>query len=164
MANPRHSERLLTDILREGSAADFRTDMLHEMLRLARRHRRFRQARGVFSAVALLAGLGILVRHQFPPVQGPAPWPAKPYLLVQTRPLPAGLVVETKPLPPSRVVASVSTRNTVTTAAASGRVHEINDDELLALAPGPAALIRCGPYCAELVFVSQANRDEPLQY
>jgi hypothetical protein len=42
-------------------------------------------------------------------------------------------------------------------------IREIDDDELLALVPRPAALVRHGPRSAELVFVNLVDRDELLR-
>jgi hypothetical protein len=158
--NPKQTERLLTDVLGEGNPADFRDGLLHETLRLARHRRQARQLRRAASTLAVLVGLGLLTWHQFPPSRGPAGLPAKPYAIVRTQPLPPGSWVATKPLSPAGFVASISTGNIVVTAKAGVPVREINDDELLALAPKPAALVRHGPHSAELVFVNLADQDE----
>ena len=163
MNNPRHNDRLLADVLGEGVSAAFRESLLNQTLRLARRRRRFRQARGAASALAVLAALGLLVWHQFPSGRGPASLPARPYLLVRTQPLPRAAWVETKSFPAAGLIASAATRHIVVTANAGRLVHEINDDELLALVPKPAALVRHGPHSAELVFVNAADRDELLR-
>ena len=55
------------------------------------------------------------------------------------------------------------TGNIILTAQAGSPIREINDDELLALVPKPAALVRFGPHSAELVFVNAADRDELLR-
>ena len=106
MNDPRHNERLLADVLGEGISADFREGLLNETLRLARRRRRFRQARRAASALAVLVGLGLLVWHQFPSNLGPTGLPAKPYALVRTQPLPPAAWVATRPLSPANLVAS----------------------------------------------------------
>ena len=162
MSDPRHNDRLLADVLGEGLSADFRETLLDETLRLARRRRRGRHVRGLASALAVVAVLGLLLWHLSPPGQGPAGVPAKPYQLVRTQPLPHAAWVETKPFPPAGLVSSVTTSRIVLTAMAAGVVHEITDDELLALAPRPAALVRFGPQSAELVFVSAEDREEVL--
>jgi hypothetical protein len=161
--DPGHNDRLLADVLGEGVAADFRESLLDETLRLARRRRRVRQVRGAASVLAVLAALGLVLWHLALPRRGPAGAPARPYLLVRTQPMPRAAWVETKPFPAAALVASVATRSIVLTADAVSPVHEINDDELLALTRKPAALVRHGPHLAELVFVNAEDRDELLR-
>ena len=163
MNEPGQDEQLLADVLGEGVTGDFLEGMLNETLRLARRRRRFRQARNAASAVALLAALGLLVWHPLLPGRGPAASPAKPYALVRTHPLRPAAWVQTKPFPASSILVSERTKNIVLTANAGMRVRELNDDELLALVPKPAALVRFGPHSAELVFVNAADRMELLR-
>lgn len=163
MNDPAHNERLLADVLGEGVSADLRESLLSETIRLARRRRRFRQVRGATSVLAVLAGLGLLIWHQVPSDRAPAALPVKPYTLVRSQPLPPAAWVRTGPLSPASIVASTSTVNIIATAGASSPIREINDDELLALLPKPAALVRFGPHSAELGFVNQADRDELLR-
>jgi hypothetical protein len=162
MNDPGPSERLLSDVLGEGISADFRQGLLNETLHLARRRRRFRQARNATSVLAMLAVLGILVWHQFPSGRSPIALPAKSYALVRTQRLPAALCVETRPFPASSIVASARTSHIVLTGEAGGRVRDLSDDELLALVPKPAALVRFHPHEAELVFVNEVDRQELL--
>ncbi len=159
MTEPGHNERLLTDVLGEGGGVDVREALLHETLRVVRRRRHFRQVRAVGTALAVLVALGLLVWDHPRPGRGPAAVPAKPYILVRTYPLPPAEWVETKPLPASCIIASVRTDHVITTAQAGARVRDLTDDELLALAPKPAALVRFGPHSAELVFVKQEDSD-----
>ena len=163
MNDPMQYERLLTDVLSEGSSVDFREGLLNQTLRLARRRRHFRQARRVTSALAVLVGLGLLVWHRLPSNLLPTSVPTKPYAFVRTQPLPPAAWVATSPLSPANLLVSVRTGSIVITAKASVPVREINDDELLALVPKPAALVRHGPHSAELVFVSTVDRDELLR-
>ena len=163
MNEPGHNERLLADVLGEGVSADFREGLLNETLRLARRRRRVRQARNATTALVVLVILGLLVWHQFPSGKSPLPLPAKPYKLVRTQPLPPAAWVETKPLTPSDIVSSVRTDNIILTARTGSPIRRLNDDELLALLPKPAALVRFGPHTAELVFVNAADQDELLR-
>jgi hypothetical protein len=164
MSDPRHSERLLTDVLGEGVSTDFRTGLLNETLRLARRRRRVCQVRRVAVALAMVAALGIVVGHQsFVHWRSPRQH-VKPYTLVRTRPLPPAAWVSTRPLSAARLVASATTQNIILTAVAGRRVPIISDDELLALAPKPAALVRFGPHSAELVFVNRDEGQAKLQY
>ncbi len=107
--------------------------------------------------LAVLIGLGLLVGRYLPQSPGRASLPIRPYTLVRTQPLPAADWVVTRPLSPANLVVSASVGNIVVTAKAGMPVRELNDDELLALAPKPAALVRFGPHSAELVFV---NRDD----
>lgn len=160
MNEPR--QRLLADVLGEGISTDFRQGLLSETLRLARRRRRFRQARNATSVLALLAVLGALVWHQFPAGRGLLALPAKPHVLVRTQPLPTALCVETRPFPASSIVASARTSHIVLTGEARGRLRNLSDDELLALVPKPAALVRFHPNEAELVFVNEVDRQELL--
>jgi hypothetical protein len=164
MSDPRHRERLLADVLGEGATADFREGFLNETLRLVRRRRRFRQVRAAASGLAVLAALALLLWPHAPSSRGPAPLPAKPYTLVRTQPLPPAAWVQTQPLPASCIVASVRTDHLITTAEAGVRIRDLTDDELLALVPRPAALVRLGPHSAELVFVNQEDREELLRY
>ncbi len=164
MDRPDHNERLLADVLGEGVSADFREGLLGETLRLARRRRHVRHVRRAASALAILVALGLLVWHQVPSGRGPAPLPAKPYTLVLTQPLPPSAWLVTKPFPPDRTIATVSSDHIVLTATARVRVRELTDDELLALAPKPAALVRLGRHSAELVFVNAKDQEELLRY
>ena len=163
MNDARHNEGLLADVLGEGVSVDFRERLLNETLHLARRRRRFRQIRGTASALAVLVLLGLLIWHQIPANRAPVDLSAKPYLIVRTQPLPATALVRTKPLSLVSLVTSLRTASIIVTAEAGAPVPELNDDELLALLPKPAALVRCGPHCAELVFANQADRDELLR-
>ena len=163
MNDPGHNERLLADVLGEGGAVDFREGLLNKTLRLVRRRRHFRQVRRTASALTVVLGLGLLVWRFSPSGLGPARVPAKPYTLVRTQPLPPAAWVATRPLSPANLVASVATGNIILTTQAAKPVHEINDDELLALVPKPVALVRHGPHLAELVFVNPSDRDELLR-
>jgi hypothetical protein len=153
---------LLADVLGEGISADFRQGLLSETLHLARCRRRFRQARNAASVLALLAVFGVLVWHRFPSGQSPFASPAKPYALVRTQPLPPAAWVETRPFPVSSIVASARTGHIVLTAETGARVRDLTDDELLALVPKPAALVRFSPHSAELVFVNEVDRQKLL--
>jgi hypothetical protein len=157
---PGQNERLLADVLGEGIPADVRDGLLHETLRLVRRRRRFRQGRRAASALAVMVGLGLLVWRHSPPGLRLASLPIRPYTLVRTQPLPAAAWVATRPFSPANLIASAKTGNIVVTAKAGVPVRELSDDELLALAPKPAALVRFGPHSAELVLVNLARRPQ----
>ena len=158
-----HNVRLLADVLSEGVSADFPQGLLNEMLRLARRRRRLRQVRNTASVLAVLAGLGLLVWHQIPSRPGTSTSQAKAYALVHTQPLPPEARIQTKLFPASSTVASVRTDKVIITSQASSPVREINDEELLALVPEPAALVRYGPHSAELVFVKASDLDGTMR-
>src|SRR5205809_7101929 len=107
MNNSADNERLLADVLAEESDPGLRELLLGQTLHLVRRHRRFRKVRRVASAMAVIAGLLLLVWRFLPsPANGPVV-PAKPYTLVHTQPLPASAIVETTPFPPSNLITSV---------------------------------------------------------
>ncbi|MGO8931022.1 MAG: hypothetical protein ACLQU3_29550 [Limisphaerales bacterium] len=158
MNEPGHNELLLSEVLSEGISAEFREGLLNQTLRLARRGRRFRQARRATTALAVVVGLGLLVVHRFPSNLRPTGFAAKPYTIVRTHSLPPAAWVATRPFSPVNLVASVQTGHIVATAKAGVQVRELNDDELLALAPKPAALVRFGPHSVELVLVNLARQ------
>jgi hypothetical protein len=164
MIDPLHNERLLADVLGEGASPDFRAGLLNDTLRLACRRRHVRQLRRAVPALALLAALGLLVWHQAFPGRRPISLPSKPYTLVLTRPLPPSCWISTQPLSPNSLVASSKAQNIILTAVAGRKVDDISDEELLALAPKPAALVRFGPHSAELVLVNREEREAKLQY
>ena len=157
------SERLLTEVLSEGTAAGFRAGLLDQTLRVARRRRRLRQARGAAFALGAVAALGLILGHQIPLSSTRTGSPAKPYELVRTRPLATARWLTTRPLPASDVFASAPTAKVILTAKAGNPAPRLSDDELLALAPQPAALVRFAPHTAELVFVKQDETNESLR-
>ena len=163
MSDLRQSEGLLSDVLSESTAADFRAGLLDHTLRLARRRRRFRQARQAASALAVMVAFGLLAWHQSRPSATRVVSPVRCYELVRTSPLPTANWVTTGQLPASAILASVPVANIILTAEASSPVHPLSDDELLSLAPQPAALVRFGPHTAELVCVKQDDTNESLR-
>jgi hypothetical protein len=76
------------------------------------------------------------------------------YLLVATQPLSANAVFSTTRDHPMALFSSSPTLQieVVSTGENTGLVRQIDDDQLLALLPSPALLIRRGPHLAELVF------------
>ena len=158
MNNQADQDNLLAEVLAEASPSDFRTTMLAETLRRARRRRHFRQGRRGLGVFLLMSLLAVFVVQKFlsSPVVSPAPAakilnPA--YNLVRTRPLPAAALVNTRSDPETEFAASIPT--VIEIATISGGFRSINDNELLAmLADKPAVLIRIGPYSEELVFAS----------
>jgi hypothetical protein len=147
---------LLNDVLGEETAPGFREALLDQTLRLAGRRRRLRKIRKAGFGLAVIAVLASTVWRIYPPASRPVA-PRKPYVLVGTQPLPEAAIIQTRALAPSRLVASVPTRNLVSTAArAASGLRELTDDELLSLvAPGEAVLVRQGPHSAELVFIKR---------
>ena len=161
MNQPRDQERLLTDVLAEESAAGFREALLSETLGLVRRRRHVRQAWRAASALALIAGLGVVVWRILPPTAVAPGTASRGYEFVVSRPLPPAAVVVSQPFAADRVVASVRKAEVVRTSPSRGTVREINDGELLALlGPKPAALVRLAPHSAELVFINPADEEE----
>lgn len=148
---------LLSDVLADAQSATGRRNvLLGETLRLVRRRRRLRQVRRAASLVVVAAGLALLVwpgQKRRPPVIPSA----ASYVLVQTEPLPESSVVRTRTLAATSVVSSRPTVGAMTTTGPSRWLHEIRDDELLALAvPSSVVLVRRGPDAADLVFTDPA--------
>ena len=164
MRDSRQDEPLLSDILSEGMAAGFREGMLNQTLRLARRRRRGHQMRRAAAALAVVAMSGLLVWHILPLKERQAGFAAKPYALVRTQTLPPEEWVVTKPLPVTSMIASLPPMEIIITERARIPVERLSDDELLALAPQPAALVRFGPHNAELVLVGEDAAKELLRY
>ncbi len=158
-------ERLLADVLAEGAPPDFRAALLGETLQLARRRRQFRRAQQVGAVAAVVSALGFFAWRSAP---SPAAYPALPatrpaiaanYELVRTHALPAAQQIATRTFAAEHIVASFASIATVRTPAEDGIVRLIDDNELLALAPQPAALVRVGPNDQELVIVDQTDQD-----
>lgn len=146
-------ERLLTDVLQEETGDGFHEALLGETLRLARRRRQVRLVQrvgGVFAILAVTAAITVWRRPHTPVLEARPPAPA--YRLALSQPLPTSCVVSSRPLRADQVVVSTLASRVVHTTA--GRYQVLGDDELLALAPQPAALVRRGPHEVELVFVS----------
>jgi hypothetical protein len=156
MNRPTDNERLFADALADAGPDGFRDGLLAETLRLARRRRQFRQIRrgGIAVAVAMLLAFGLLPRTRSHRVDIKGAPPG--YTLVETQPLPASALVMTQPFK-GQIVASTSTVLVVTTAEVGDGLRELTDDELLALAPAPAALVRLGPHSAELVLANDSE-------
>jgi hypothetical protein len=150
--SPDRNKPLLSDVLAEDSNADFRQALLDHTLRIVRRNRRFRKVRQGAYASLMVVALALVSVHFFIS-KPPAPKRLEPsYTLVVTQPLPAGAVLSTSP---DHSVATISTSPTaewIATAESSPILHQLDDDELLALLPSPALLVRRGPHIAEVVF------------
>jgi hypothetical protein len=167
MNEPNDHRRLLSDILSEESDADFRESLLLHTVSLARRRRKQRQLRRAASVLLLLiAGLGLLLWRTVPPRLSPLQpqqLVSRPYVLIETHPLPSASLVKTEPLPVSSIITSVPTENIVSTMTTPKVYREIDDRELFALAPAPLILIRYGSNTAEVVFADPADQEKFLR-
>ncbi|HWX18367.1 MAG TPA: hypothetical protein VN578_00545 [Candidatus Binatia bacterium] len=161
MSEPLNTEPLLADVLAEGRDAGLRETLLSETLRLVRRRRRFARARRAVLSLAVVAACALLFWRygsHTPVGRGNS----RPYLLVLTEPLARATWLETKPFSAQNIVSSEPNAALVTTVSLPQTLHELNDDELLALAtPHPAVLVRHGPHSAELVFAPPAGEQAP---
>jgi hypothetical protein len=145
-------DRLLADALTDSAPAGFQEAMLNQTLRLARRHRRFRQTRRAAAVLVAVCAVAASIWKMSTRQPSALPSPPAGYELVRTQPLPSGAIVTTRPLAGDHLVASVATAIIVHT---SGGIREINDNELLALIGSkPAVLIRFGPDSERLVFAN----------
>ena len=157
MNRPTDHERLFIDALADAGPVGFRERLLGETLRLARRRRQFRQMRRVGTALVLVALLAIWIRPRTVPYHRAKTEPSvESYRLVETQPLPASSIVVTQPFA-GQTVASIPATSIITTAESGDGFRELSDDELLALAPAPAALVRLGPHSAKLVLANQSK-------
>jgi hypothetical protein len=174
MKNPCENKRLLSDVLAEGADESFRDALLGQTLRLAKRRRHFRKARRAGLGFAIVAGLVLIASHFFAPdapgrktVERPSfvNTSAKdgPYRLVLTQALPSTSVITTRSSRSVTVATSGGNIQIVTTTAAPHDVRQLDDDELLALLPSPALLVRRGGHSAELLFANPGDRDAFLQ-
>ena len=158
MNRPTDNERLFADALADTSPAGFREGLLGETLRQARRRRHFRQARRVSVALGIFALLAIWLqpRNTSPPPHTTSP--SSSCQLIETQPLRPDAMVSTQPFT-GQIVVSVPTVSVFATAETGDDLRVLTDDELLALAPAPAALVRLGPHSAELVLANQSKTD-----
>ena len=142
---------MLEDVLAESASPDFRAALLGETLRRAR-HRRYTRRAG--RACAVLSVLGIFAWWNLPDRAPATNMPTAEYEAIHTRPLPLSALVATQPLNAELFIVSVPTASRVTTRANRAAYRFIDDDELLAMAPQPAVLIRVGPESQRLIFVA----------
>lgn len=159
MNRPSEQEQFLNEVLAEGMPETLREDLFTQTLRHVRRRRQARQARRMVGALIVVLGLGFLVwpRPHQPSAHLSSP---KPYLLVQTQPLPGADVVTTVPLRAASQVESIPTVSVIATATEPHVAREIDDADLLSLAaPNPVILVRLGPHSAELVFAHTAEEN-----
>ena len=146
------NKKLLSDVLAEESDSDFREALLGHTLQVVRRKRRFRKARQIAYASIMVIGVALIGFH-FLPSKTQASRRFEPsYLLVTTQPLPPSAVFSTRRGDSIPVISNSATIELVTTTENSPPLHQLDDNELLALVPSPALLVRRGPHLAELVF------------
>ncbi len=136
-------KQLLDDVLAESSPHDFRTALLGEVLRQARRRRRWRQSRsaaGVLVAIILASWLTWHNRMEnFSAVSSPRQKipAAKIYQLVDTQPFPARAVVATANFANAGTISSSATVVQITTSSTGFRY--LDDHHELRLSwPDPA--------------------------
>jgi hypothetical protein len=150
---------LLSDVLAEDSDSEFRAALLDQTLHMVRRKRRIRKARNAVYASLMIAAVALASFHFLfskPPISKRF---EPSYLLVTTEPLPVNAALSTTQ---DRSVAVISSLpaveiDTVATSQNTGVLRQLDDDELLALLPSPALLVRRGPHLAELVFADSAT-------
>jgi hypothetical protein len=154
-------DSLLEDVLTENAPPGFRAALLGEMLLHARR-RRYRRRAGrtfvVLSLVAVFAWWNL-----------PVPTPASKtrtanYEAIHTRQLPPSALITTQPLNADFFVVSVPAASRVNTIANRADYRFIDDEELLAMAPQPAVLIRVGPGSQQLIFVASGEQSAVQLY
>ena len=157
--NPDH-DRLLNDVLSQGTPEDFREAILNETLHLAGNRRRARRAWRVGGVVAVLALFAIAFWRIAPSRSAKVRPRETTYQLVSTAPLFDSRIVSTRPLTAGQMVVSIPSVIVISTTHVGFDIREINDDELLAIAPQPAALVRLGPHDVQLVIVRRDDHPE----
>jgi len=159
MNRPSDNERLFADALTDTAPAGFREALMGDTLRRARRHRQLRWARKIGAAVAMVTLLSILFWPRTAPRRNSTAEPPAPsYRLVNTTPLPASAIIVTQPFV-DQIAVSTQAVLVITTAQSHDGLRELSDDELLALAPAPALLVRLGPHSSELVLANPEKTD-----
>jgi hypothetical protein len=160
-------ENLLAEVLAEASPPEFRASLLAEILRHARRRRRWRRARQVFGVLIIMGLLasGMMRWFSSPPAASSPPVTVKiaapSYELVRTQPLPASALVRTHEF--SEAQFTLPEPAFIEIVTISGGYHRLNDDELMLLLGGkPAVLIRTGPDSKELVFANPEDQRKLL--
>jgi hypothetical protein len=153
-------EQLLAEVLADGSAGGFREGLLTETLGLVRSRRRARQTGRAVCALAVVAGLA-LVLWLSPGAKTVAPDnKSQPFSLVSSQPLAPAAIVHTEPFSTANIVSSSSSVQLVQTASSALRPCDITDNELLALVGSkPVALVRRAPHNAELIFVNEEDEE-----
>jgi hypothetical protein len=156
------NDKLLADVLNEAAPGDFREALLGDSLRLVRKRRQLRRVSRWGGAMAVVAVASLLLLRTRVPESDQLPTSVMSYRLVLTQPLPANYLVTTKPLGDDFIVSSRATAKIVGTMH-DLEIDEISDEELLALVPHPAALVRRGPHEMELLIVKpEGQTDVPV--
>ena len=160
-------ENLLAEVLAEASPPEFRASLLAEILRHARRRRRWRRARQVFGVLIIMGLLasGMMRWFSSPPAASSPPVMMKiaapSYELVHTQPLPASALVRTHEFSEAQFMLPGLAFAKVVTVG--GGYHLLNADEIISLLGGkPAVLIRTGPSSKELVFANPEDQKKLL--
>jgi hypothetical protein len=148
------NKQLLSDVLAEESDANFREALLNQTLHVVKRKRRLRIARQVTYSSFMVVGLAFIGLHFLVSKTPVLKRVERPYLLVTTEPLPDAATLSTSRDHSTPVVASSPSIQLVTTTDNSPILHQLDDDELLALLPSPGLLVRRGPHAAEVVFAN----------
>jgi hypothetical protein len=153
---PKHDD-LIDDLLSESAPTGFRSALLADTLRRARRRRWKRRGSRVTFAAAMVFIVGFLVWQRVS-TESISVRPNVNYVLIETKLLPPVPTVTTQPLSAERMVATFTSIRAVNTRLSPMELRIINDDELLALAaPRIPALVRTGPHTQELILL----RPEP---
>ena len=154
------SERLLNDLLNEVAPEEFRTALLDQTLRHARRRRTWRAGKGL-AAVAVLSALAswLWISERAPEVAVRRPAIEAPsFRVIHTRQFDPAFIVVTRPGLTPVVRSGDSKIAAIETDPVRRPYQEINDDELLLLFAGrPAALTRQGPDQARLLFLDATD-------
>jgi len=145
-------DHLLNGVLGEAAPPAFRSRLLEEALQQVRYRKRLGQLRrGAVAAVCLLVA-GFLA------LEGGRRSTKANRLLVHSRPLSSAVVVHSRPDSVAAVKPADFELAFVRSSTETYRV--LGDEELLGLLAGrPAALVRRGPFEAELVFVNPGDRE-----
>jgi len=155
------NKQLLSDVIAEETDSDFREALLNNTLHVVRRKRRFRKARQVAYASLMVVGVALIGFHFLGSKPPGSKGFERPYLLVTTQPLPSTDVYSTTRGHSMPVISTSATVALVTTTESSPALHQLDDDELLTIAPSPALLIRRGRHLAELVFSESDAQQSP---
>lgn len=153
-----HNKRLLWDILAEDGDADFRGALLDHTLHFVRRKRRWRMVRKAAYGSLMLLTLVFVSFHFLVSKPTLSKRLESQYVLVTTHPFPANAVVATGRNHSVATISSSPTIEFVSTANSSPELHQLDDDELLALLPSSTLIVRRGPHLAEIVFAEAGSK------
>lgn len=163
MKHPAETKKLLTEVLAEATADEFRASLLEETLRLTRRRRGLRRAGRAGVACLTLVAIAwfawdVLSSQSSRRSMTATRVISKPgCTIINTVPLPANALISTQLLGAGALVASAPGGAIVNTSRGAG-FRVIDDEELLALAaPRRAALLRTGFDSQELIFLTPSE-------